>query len=214
MRPSTPIDEDAVVWSHPAGERAGRPLVVFMHGFYGHESDWSAWFPELPPGTAGVSLRAPVPVGERWAWLNFDQPGMTASRARSGLSAAARGVHDWIERQQADRVALVGWSQGGALAVQLVRQHPDRFASAAVVAGFVADVRPHAGVRARRPPIWYGMGGRDDVISPAMAARSRRWLTEHAAATLVDLPQEDHMLSHGLVRPALEFTAAALDLTR
>jgi phospholipase/carboxylesterase len=214
MRAVTPIDEDAIVWSHPEGERAGRPLIVFMHGFYGHESDWSAWFPKLPPGTVGASLRAPAPVGERWAWVNFDQPGMTISRMVSGLAAAARGVHAWIDRQGAARVALVGWSQGGALAVHLLRQRPDRFAGAAVVAGFVADVRPHAGLRARRPPVWYGLGGRDDVIPPTAAERSRRWLREHATATLVELPDEDHMLSATFVGPALEFTASALDAAK
>ncbi len=210
MRSTTPIDEDAVVWSAPRAERAGRPLVVFLHGFYGHESDWSAWFPDLPPETVGVSLRGPAPVGERWAWVNFDQPGMTRSRALSGLSAAARGVGAWIERQGAERVALVGWSQGGALAVHLVRQQPARYVCAAAVAGFVADVRPHAGVRARRPPVWYALGGRDDVILPVMAARSRQWLSEHTTVTFADLPDEGHLLSPTLARSALEFTAEAL----
>jgi phospholipase/carboxylesterase len=210
MRATTPIDEDAVVWSHPARQRGRRPLVVFLHGFFGHESDWSAWFPELPAGTVAASLRGPAPVGERWAWVNFDQPGMTRSRVLTGLSAAARGVLAWIERQEADRISLVGWSQGGAMAVHLVRQRPDRFVSAAVVGGFVADVRPHAGLRARRPPVWYGVGGRDDVISPAMVAGSRRWLREHATATFADLPEADHMLSPTLVRPALAFTAESL----
>jgi phospholipase/carboxylesterase len=120
-------------------------------------------------------------------------------------------VRAWVEQQQAEQVALVGWSQGGALAVHLMRQQPRRFVCAAVVAGFVADVRPHAGVRTRRPPVWYGLGGRDDVISTALARRSRRWLREHTTATLVDLPDEHHMLSPVLVGPALRFTAAALD---
>jgi hypothetical protein len=54
------------------------------------------------------------------------------------------------------------------------------------------------------------MGGHDDVIPPSAARRSRRWLAEHVTATLVDLSNEDHMLSATFVRPALEFTGAAL----
>jgi phospholipase/carboxylesterase len=142
--------------------------------------------------------------------VDLAQPGMTRSRTLRELSAAARGVRRWLEREHDRRIALVGWSQGGALAVHLLRQQPERFVSAAVVAGFVADTRPHAGMRSRRPPVWYGMGGRDDVIPAAMAARSRRWLGEHASATLVDLPDEDHMLSPTFVGSAFEFTAAAL----
>jgi phospholipase/carboxylesterase len=211
MRAVTPIDEGAVVWSHPEGERDGRPLVLFLHGYGGRESDWAAWFTHLRPGTVGASVSAPARAADGWAWADFDQPGMTHSRVLRELSATARGVRTWVERLPVGRIALVGWSQGGALAVHLLRQQPDRFVSAAVVAGFVADTRPHAGVRARRPPVWYGMGGRDDVIPAAMAERSRRWLSEHTTATLVDLPDEDHMLSPTFVGPALAFTAAALD---
>ncbi|WP_219470234.1 alpha/beta hydrolase [Nonomuraea rhizosphaerae] len=90
----------------------------------------------------------------------------------------------WLDRQDAERVALVGWSQGGALGVHLLRQRPERFVSVALVAGFVSDLRPHAGVRARRPPVWYGMGGCEDVIPPDLAAASRRWLAEHTSARL------------------------------
>jgi len=210
MRRSTPLDEGAIAWSHEPGARAGLPLVVFMHGFFGAEDDWSAWFSALPHGLVGASLRAPVPVGDRWAWVPFDGPGMTTSRLLSDYAAAARGVGAWVERQEADRVALVGWSQGGAVAVQLVRQQPERFGSAAVVAGFVANTAPHAGVRARRPAVWYGMGGRDDVISPARAARSRRWLADHTSATIVDFPDEGHLLSPRLVHAAVGFTASRL----
>jgi phospholipase/carboxylesterase len=214
VRRTTWIDEDAIVWSHHLGARAGRPMVVFMHGFSGNEDDWSAWFSSVPDGVVGASLRAPAPVGDRWAWVRFDEPGMSTSRLVSGYAAAARGVGAWVERQDVERVALVGWSQGGAVAVQLLRQQPDRFVSAAVVAGFVADTTPHAGVRARRPAVWYGRGGRDDVITPAMARRSRRWLADHTSATIVDFPEDGHSLSPALVEGAVSFTAEALAVDR
>jgi len=207
---TTRIDEDAIAWSQPVGTRTGKPLVVFMHGFSGDEADWSAWFPTLPPGVVGAALRAPVPVGDRWAWVRLGQPGTSTSPLRSSYSAAARGVSRWIDRQRVERVALVGWSQGGAMAVQLLRQQPGRFVSTAVVAGFVANTAPHAGVRARRPALWYGVGCRDDVIPPAMATQSRRWLAEHTSATFVDFPDDGHLLSPALVNGAVDFTLAAL----
>jgi hypothetical protein len=111
---------------------------VFLHGFSGNEDDWSAWFPSLPDGVVGASLRAPAPVGDRWAWVRFDEPGMSTSRLLSSYAAAARGVGELIERR-------------------------------------------HAGIRASRPPVWYGMGGRDDVISPA-------WRGAPAAGSLTTRP--------------------------
>ncbi|BDZ45779.1 hypothetical protein GCM10025866_16880 [Naasia aerilata] len=119
-------------------------------------------------------------------------------------------MHAWLDRQEPTSISLVGWSQGGALAIHLMRQQPDRFVSAALVGGFVWDLTPHAGIRARRPPVWYGMGDRDDVITPGMAAASRRWLAEHTSADLVELPGESHMLSPRFAGEALEFTADRL----
>jgi phospholipase/carboxylesterase len=209
-RPITALDEGAITWSCPEAERAGRPLVVLLHGFGGHELDWAAWFPTLPTGTVGAALRGPVAVDQRWAWVDFTTRGTTGATGLAALSACARGVLAWLDRQDAQSVALVGWSQGGALAVHLLRQRPQRFASAALVAGFVWDRRPHAGLRARRPPVWYGMGAHDDVITPAMGTASRRWLAEHTTAHFVDFPDETHMLSHAFANGALRFTAEAL----
>ena len=89
-------------------------------------------------------------------------------------------------------------------------QKPARFVSAAIVAGFVANTAPHAGMGATRPAAWYGMGGRDDVITPAMVTRSRLWLPAHTTATIVDLPDDGHLLSSTLVDAAIAFTAATL----
>jgi phospholipase/carboxylesterase len=204
--PTIQLDENAIVWSHSEAERARRPLLLCLHGGGGHEDDWAAWFPAIPAGYVAAALRGPVPVEQRWAWCGQYYP--TADGVPA-LSAAARGVLAWLDRQHAGHVSLVGWSQGGALAIHLMRQRPRRFDSAAVIAGFVWDRRPHAGVSARRPPVWYGMGGRDDVVPPAMAQASRRWLTAHTAARLVDLPDESHMLSGAFVDGAFRFIAGS-----
>jgi phospholipase/carboxylesterase len=209
--PVIPLDEGAVAWSCPEGARAGRPLAVLLHGFGGHESDWAAWFHALPEGVVGAALRGPVKVDQRWGWVDFAARGSTAAASIAGLSVCARGVLAWLDRQEARPVALVGWSQGGALAVHLLRQRSQRFAAAALVAGFVWDRRPHAGVRTRRPPVWYGMGAHDDVITPAVDTASRDWLAEHTDAHFVDFPDETHMLSHAFVDGALRFIAEALN---
>jgi len=33
------IDPDVVLWSAPERERAGRPLLVLLHGYGSHEGD-------------------------------------------------------------------------------------------------------------------------------------------------------------------------------
>ena len=39
MSATLTIDTDAVLWSAPAAERAGRPLLVLMHGYVSNEQD-------------------------------------------------------------------------------------------------------------------------------------------------------------------------------
>jgi phospholipase/carboxylesterase len=199
------LDEDAIAWSHSERERVGRPLVVCLHGGGGREEDWADWFPALPAGHVAAALRGPVSVGQRWAWVGQYHP--TADGVPP-LTAVARAVLAWLDRQHAGQISLVGWSQGGALAVHLMRQQPWRFDSVAVIAGFVWDCRPHAGVEARRPAVWYGMGGRDDVVPPDIARASRRWLSAHTTAFLEDLPNETHMLSDRFVGAAFRFIDA------
>lgn len=199
-----PLAREAIAWSAPPESRAGRPLVVMMHGFYGHESDWTPAFGSLPAGAVGASLRAPVPIGERWAWVDFATQGVGA------LSAAARGILEWLDELDAPTIALVGWSQGGAMAVHLMRQRPRRFAVAAMVGGFVWETRPHRGIADARPPVFSGMGEQDDVITPAMQRGSSAWLATHTRATERRYPGIGHELREPMVGDALGFVAEHL----
>ena len=57
------LDADAIIWSDPAHAADNTPLLLMLHGFYGNELDWAAWFDFVPPGLAAASLRAPTPIG-------------------------------------------------------------------------------------------------------------------------------------------------------
>jgi len=205
-----PIDEEAVLWSAPEGERAGRPLVVLLHGFGHDETDWAQHFDSIPPGAVGASLRGPAATGRGWAWADFSGQKLRMAQGNRAMSAVARGVAGWIARQDASSVSLVGWSQGGALALHLLRKSPSAYVSCAVVAGYVWDRTPHAGVKRARPNVWYGLGDGDDVIAPRLAGSSRRWLAGHTDAVIADLDGEDHGLSLAFARRALRYTGEQL----
>ena len=48
MSPHEPLDSDVVLWSAEPAERAGRPLVVLLHGYGADERDLFALAPHLP----------------------------------------------------------------------------------------------------------------------------------------------------------------------
>jgi phospholipase/carboxylesterase len=202
-RVSIALDADAIV--RAGSSLPDAPLVVFLHGFGGNEHDWTPYFDLIPSSFAAAALRGPVALGDRWAWVHFGdgQGGLGA------FSAAARGVHAWLDTLGARRVVLVGWSQGAAMAIHLARQRPDRFDAVVMGAGFVWELRPHAALRARRLPVWYGIGTDDEVIPPRMVRSARRWLAETTELTEVEYPGARHLLT-----PALAHDAIAYALSR
>ena len=59
--PNTPVlDHDVVLWSADESARAGRPLLVLLHGYGSHEGDLFGLVPYLPDGFAYAAVRAPL----------------------------------------------------------------------------------------------------------------------------------------------------------
>src|SRR6478672_6330207 len=125
------IDDSAIMWSAPEHERAERPLLVLMHGYGSHEGDLFGLSQYLPLQPVIASLRGPIRSGLGYAWYDIaDDRGPQAD-------AAARGILHWLDRQPATSVGLLGFSQGGSMAIQLLRHAPERFDFAVSLAGFV-----------------------------------------------------------------------------
>lgn len=191
-----PLDPDAVLWSASTRELERRPLLVLLHGFGSHEGDLFGLAPYLPLEPVIASVRAPLPEGAGHAW--FPVPGKTHGGASAdAVDAAARGVLAWLETLPTPpSIGLLGFSQGGAIALQLLRHAPRRFAYAVQLSGFVAGGNPAADAElaAVRPPVFWGRGTIDDVIPADAIARTQGWLPRHA--TLTERIYED--VAHGI----------------
>jgi len=202
-----PLDGDAALWRGAPDDREA-PLVVCLHGLGGTEDDWARWAHLAPDGARVVSLRAPVPLRDRWSWVDHERDGV------AGVSAAARSVHDLLDDVATGPVVAVGWSQGGATAIHLARQRPDRLAAVAVGAGFVWERRPHRGLAARRPPAFFGIGDRDKVIPPLWTSSARGWLAAHTELTSRVWAGLGHDLTEPIAAELMGFASAHLDERR
>ena len=179
------LDADAVLWSTPERERGGRPLIVLLHGYGSHEGDLFALAPVLPLGSVVAAVRAPLRESGGYAWwsLSGSAPGEPDPAA---VDEAAASVLAWLDGFESGPVTLVGFSQGGAVALQLLRLAPERFAGAACLSGFLASPT-HDGDEALarlRPPVFFGRGTEDPVIPAAAFARTEAWLPAHTEATI------------------------------
>ena len=190
------LDTSAIIWSAPERERAGRPLLVLMHGYGSHEGDLFGMSPGLPLAPVVASLRAPLAENGGWAWWSrADSP--TGNPPADRVDAAADAVVEWLDSLEYTSVSLIGFSQGGALALQLLRHAPERFTATVAIAGFVAsgDHPGDAELARVRPPVFWGRGTDDRMIPADAVARTAEWLPEHADATIRIYEDLGHSIS-------------------
>lgn len=178
------LDESATLWSAPQRERAGRPLLVLLHGYGSHEGDLFSMSPALPLEPVIASVRAPIAESGGWAWWSrHDSP--AGEPADDRADAAARAVLEWLNGIDSGPVSLLGFSQGGALALQLLRLDPERFAATVTLSGFIAPGE-HVGdarLAELRPPVFWGRGTDDPIIPSQAVDRTAEWMPTHTTAT-------------------------------
>lgn len=197
------IDPNAVIWSAGEADRGGRPLLVLLHGYLSHEGDLFQLAPYLPLQPVIASLRAPIDMEVGYAWYPLDSPGEPSG---ASVDAAARAVLDWLDTlgvgaDTAAQVGLLGFSQGGAVAVQLMRHAPDRFGYAVQLSGYVSPgaLIGDARLAERMPPVFWGRGTLDEVIPSHAITYTDAWLPEHS--TLENRIYEG--VAHGISEPEL-----------
>lgn len=194
-RAAVKIDRDAVQWSAPERERAGRPLLVLLHGYGSHEGDLFGLSPMLPLEPVIASVRAPISESGGYAWFSR-QDSATGDPDPERVDPVASALIDWLDEQEYSSVGLLGFSQGAAVALQLVRHAPTRFAATVALSGFVTR-GPHAGdaeLEIAQPPVFWGYGTADPVIPQFAIERLREWLPGHSTSTI--RVYED--LAHGI----------------
>ena len=209
------LDDSAVLWSAPPEERAGRPLLVLLHGYGSHEGDLFGLMPYLPGGFVVAAVQAPLAPpfpAPGWSWFPIEG---LQTRDPAAATAAAEAFVAWVdEATDAETpVGLLGFSQGGAISLQALRLRPDRFAFAVNLAGFAlaGELPGDAALAGIRPPVFWGRGALDDVIPPALVAHTVEWLPAHVELSGRVYPGLGHSVSEHELADVRAFLDARLD---
>ncbi|WP_424464795.1 alpha/beta hydrolase [Pseudoclavibacter helvolus] len=201
---STGIDPTTLLWRGGDAATAATstvPLVVGLHGYGADGSDILSLTGQLPQGYRYVSVPAPhaQPEGGReWFPLRFADPltGEVAVDAdaqlglEQGANDAASAVLELLDGlgvfASGAPVALLGYSQGGIVAMQALRQRPRAFAGALLISGLVAvgTLPGDAELAQTRPPVFWGRGYADTVIPALAVEHTAAWLEAHADAEI------------------------------
>jgi phospholipase/carboxylesterase len=167
-----PDIEITALWSREPAP--GDDLLILLHGFEGTERDLEGRFPGLPDSVVQVSLRAPIEQAGGAAWFLDDY----------GVRDAADGILAWLDTQPAlATVGVLGLSQGGAMALELLRAAPERFAYVVQLSGIILDVAAAPRVSSVRPPVFSGHGTLDEIVPRDAVVATNAWLAEHPELT-------------------------------
>ena len=131
-----PLQITHVQYSRGGGSTAPkRPLFLCLHGWGSNEADLADMMRYVAPYNDFASLRAPLtlqPAGRfapgAYSWLHDCVD--TGEDLDRDAFAAAKAIDDWVSANIPDDRAVVpiGFSQGGLLAIHLLRVHPERYA--------------------------------------------------------------------------------------
>jgi pimeloyl-ACP methyl ester carboxylesterase len=159
-----------VLWSAPESQRAGRPLIVLMHGWSYDERHLFAFAHLFPAQMVVASVRAPYAEAGGYAW--FPSRGNPIGDPQPRIANdAAQAVLDWLDTlPPAPSTGLLGFSQGGAMVLQLMRHAPGRFQYGVQLAGS-SSMTISPAMRS-----WPGSGRRSsgDEASVTRSSRSQR----------------------------------------
>lgn len=200
----------------PRGGEA-RKLVVFLHGYGADGSDLidigRVWARALPD-VAFVSPHAPYPcdqspMGRQWFPLAGGDPAMLRSGAQSAAPILDAFLDRELERYRigAESLALVGFSQGTMMALEVGPRRATAIAGIVGYSGVLPGPEHLKGEVVSRPPVLLVHGDADPIV-PVLAIHQ-------AVAALSDsgFQAEWHVrpgLAHGIDEAGLQLGAAFL----
>jgi phospholipase/carboxylesterase len=188
-----------ISWSRPPTN--GDDLLLLLHGFEGTEHDLDDRFTDLPASIVTASLRAPIEQDIGHAWFLDDY----------GVSDTVDDILNWLERQTGfASVGVLGLSQGGAMALELLRRAPERFDYGVQLSGILLGLDAAPALSERRPPVFSGHGELDEIIPKSDVAAMNEWLTNHTQLTVMDYVGMGHWISAAEAADVCEFITRVL----
>lgn len=179
-------------------ETAAQPThtILWMHGLGADGNDFAPIIQqlELPTETAirfifphapeqAVSINGGLVMR---AWYDIRNLNLNHQEDETGIHRSQRAITAMIERENqrgipASRIVLAGFSQGGAMALQVGLRHPDKLAGIMALSGYLPLT--HTLAREAHPAnsstsIFMAHGSHDPIVPINLAKASRQQLME------------------------------------
>jgi phospholipase/carboxylesterase len=190
---------------------APAPLLLLLHGYGANVDDLFSFAPDLPADYRIVSLQAPIDLGRRqFAWYPLRFEGGRAVADESRAQAAVDYIHGFLDFLKAkypvdaQRIYLMGFSQGTILSYAVALLHPGEIRGVAGFSGRMLEsirpeIKPDNRHRALRVFVTHGT---EDQVIPLSRGKEAvtylqglgvqpTFLIYHAAHTILPKIMED-----------------------
>ncbi len=207
-------------------EQRGGSAVIFLHGYGGR----GPWMRPVAERLLDTDRRIFLPTsvvphgrGRGAMWWEFDgvdsprpysselagsdwSPSRQLARAREAVLALVREIR---ERHAPERIALVGYSQGAMLALDVALAEGAGIDRVALIAGFVLiDTLPRiSGTRESTLPIFIAHGRNDPIVDYGHAERARELLGEAGFPVVFEPHAGNHSIKAATIGPLRDFLA-------
>ena len=206
----------------PVAELGAKPpLLALLHGVGSNEGDLFQLAPYLDPRFQIVSLRAPLVRGpQSFAWFDVEFLPEGFRIAPEQIAASRDRIAAFLDEAvaaygaDAERVYLLGFSQGAIMSLTLALTQPERLAGVVPIAGRIPpEVEPWIAAPERTAglPLLLEHGRWDQVIPIAWAHRARPILERQGVA--LDYREYDapHSITPRMLDDATAWLTARLD---
>ena len=184
--------------------------VLLLHGYGADERD----LPELMsflPSLPWYGPRAPLSAAGGFSWYltaNLLEPTV------EDLAAITQSLWDWIEQEipASQKLIVLGFSQGGLMATQLLRTRPERIAGTVILSGFLAlgELPADTQLEKDKPKIIYCRGLEDLRISKEAIARLNTWLQAKTKAVTKTYAGLGHSVDERVMRDVADYVSSQL----
>jgi phospholipase/carboxylesterase len=166
--------------------------IIWMHGLGADGYDFVDIVPELGlPENAAIRFifpHAPVmPVTinggyKMRAWYDISNMDLGKEPDIEGIEKNSRFVAEFIDTEiekgiSSERVLLIGFSQGGVMALHTATRYPKKLAGVASLSSYfpTASTMPKNGVNSKIP-VFFGYGNYDNVVSASLSQEAFKFL--------------------------------------
>jgi phospholipase/carboxylesterase len=168
--------------------------IIWMHGLGADGHDFEPLVPELlddgMPVIRFVFPHAPVrPVTinngyQMRAWYDIIGIDRRSAEDFEGISASAKAVDGLIKQENergvgSNRIAIAGFSQGGAMALHIATRHSEKLAGVIALSCYLPQARELATARRaanQQTPIFMAHGTQDPVVPYPLGDESHQFL--------------------------------------